>query len=378
MLVHEVKYGDSMSTEKECPSCGAKVFPKSHFCLVCGYELLGLVITPPPVSTPLPQAINDAPQEQLVPSNAVQNTSGDQTPDHAPLAAAQFEPIASQQPVAASQSVAASQPIATNQAIPANQPPANQPHVQDQYHVSSMAQDIHRSPTPTPESQKLPTKPRPDLDLVLIRSPELESVRFHIKREVKIGREKGNMIFKDDPYISPLHATIYFNDDQLFVRDEQSLNGVYVRLKGSTEIKIGETFIAGEQLYRINHPSPEPAFVIDATDDSTRFFANHSIKSNQNTLMLTQVLEGGQTGLSVPLGESSIRIGRQECDLNFPHDRFMSSRHCHVSVDNNQVTLTDLGSRNGTFVKLASTQNLAVGDYLLIGKQLIQVQPHQA
>ena len=55
----------------------------------------------------------------------------------------------------------------------------------------------------------------------------------------------------------------------------------------------------------------------------------------------------------------------------------MSSRHCHVSLEGNRVILTDMGSRNGTFIQVKKETELSVGDFLLIGKQLLQVQPHQ-
>ena len=54
-----------------------------------------------------------------------------------------------------------------------------------------------------------------------------------------------------------------------------------------------------------------------------------------------------------------------------------SSRHCHVSLIDDQVILTDTGSKNGTFVKVQGEQELKEGDYILLGKQLLQVQPHQ-
>jgi pSer/pThr/pTyr-binding forkhead associated (FHA) protein len=56
----------------------------------------------------------------------------------------------------------------------------------------------------------------------------------------------------------------------------------------------------------------------------------------------------------------------------------MSSRHCHVSLENERVILTDMGSRNGTFIQVKGETAVSIGDFLLIGKQLLQVQPHQS
>ena len=113
-------------------------------------------------------------------------------------------------------------------------------------------------------------------------------------------------------------------------------------------------------------------------EKDTRFFAN-SQNNNPNAIKrLTHLLEGGQRGICVPFIENSLSIGRQGCDLNFPQDRFMSSRHCHVSLENERVVLTDMGSRNGTFIQIKGETAVSIGDFLLIGKQLLQVQPHQS
>lgn len=214
------------------------------------------------------------------------------------------------------------------------------------------------------------------VDLVLIRSPELKEIRFKVRDQAQIGRLYGNLIFREDPYISPLHATLFYRNERLFIRDEGSFNGIFKRIKSPTPLSLGELFIAGEQTYTIEEFGAGGSFLEAPPQDGVRFFANP--KPKDNSPRLTQLLEGGGRGLCASFSEGSLSVGRQGCDLNFPLDRFMSSRHCHVSVTDGQIMLTDMGSRNGTFIQVNGETPLQVGDFLLIGKQLLQVQRHSS
>lgn len=65
-------------------------------------------------------------------------------------------------------------------------------------------------------------------------------------------------------------------------------------------------------------------------------------------------------------------IGREDGDLRFPDDVFMSPLHSKLAWENNQLIVRDLGSRNGTWVFLEEPRKLADGDVLLVGSQLIR------
>jgi pSer/pThr/pTyr-binding forkhead associated (FHA) protein len=70
-----------------------------------------------------------------------------------------------------------------------------------------------------------------------------------------------------------------------------------------------------------------------------------------------------------------VHIGREECAVNFPLDVFMSGTHARIDVGaGGSLTLTDEGSRNGTYVRIKQSQPLLHGDYLFLGKQLLRVE----
>jgi hypothetical protein len=42
--------------------------------------------------------------------------------------------------------------------------------------------------------------------------------------------------------------------------------------------------------------------------------------------------------------------------------------------DSDRITLTDTGSRNGTFARIEEARELFHGDYLFVGQQLLRVE----
>lgn len=85
------------------------------------------------------------------------------------------------------------------------------------------------------------------------------------------------------------------------------------------------------------------------------------------------VMEGGQSGETYEIDEETI-IGRASGDITFPHDGFMSGRHARIVRRGNTFTLTDEGSRNGTFIKIKGEVELKPGDMILVGKQLFRFE----
>jgi len=65
-------------------------------------------------------------------------------------------------------------------------------------------------------------------------------------------------------------------------------------------------------------------------------------------------------------------IGRENCDLNYPDDVLLAGRHASLAVVEGKLILTDLGSRNGTFVKQREDSELNPGDIFLLGRQLFR------
>jgi len=204
--------------------------------------------------------------------------------------------------------------------------------------------------------------------LILIRGEGMDGLSFHLKAEQHIVGRNGQLVFPDDPFVSPKHANFFYRDGKLVVRDEGSLNGVYIRVRGTVDIAAGDTFLAGEQLFRLD-PMPRAS---DGQDPDGTYF--YSSPKHPSPFRLTQILQGGALGMTVCARGTSLQIGREGGDLNFPTDLYMSGSHCRIEEHGGKFTLTDLNSRNGTYVRIKSERDLAHGDYLFIGRKLLRVE----
>lgn len=65
-------------------------------------------------------------------------------------------------------------------------------------------------------------------------------------------------------------------------------------------------------------------------------------------------------------------VGRGEGDLALPDDPFLSGRHFSLRVGPDGCTLTDLGSTNGTYVRIRGEVELQPGDQIRIGGQVFR------
>ncbi|MFO0762963.1 MAG: FHA domain-containing protein [Byssovorax sp.] len=204
--------------------------------------------------------------------------------------------------------------------------------------------------------------------LILIRGEGMDGLSFHLKAEQHVVGRNGQLVFPDDPFVSPKHANFFYREGKLVVRDEGSLNGVYIRVRGTVDITPGDTFLAGEQLFRLDLP---PRATDGQDPDGTYFYSS---PKHPSAFRLVQILQGGAPGMTVVARGSSLQIGREGGDLNFPGDLYMSGSHCRLEEAGGKFTLTDLNSRNGTYVRIKSERDLTHGDYVFIGRKLLRVE----
>jgi DNA-binding NtrC family response regulator len=88
------------------------------------------------------------------------------------------------------------------------------------------------------------------------------------------------------------------------------------------------------------------------------------------------VVAGAEAGTEVPIG-SVAEIGADaSCQLVLT-DAAVSRKHVKVAIDAGRIIVSDLGSRNGTFVGEARIKEaeVGIGTVLRLGKSLIAIQP---
>lgn len=207
--------------------------------------------------------------------------------------------------------------------------------------------------------------------LILIRGDQgVEGLSYLLQgTEHVAGRQDAQILFPDDPWLSPRHANFIYRGEKLVVRDEGSINGVYLRVRGQVPIVPGDLFLCGEQVFRLD---AAPADSAGPGPDQTYFYSS---PKRPSVFRVVQMVAGGMAGMTHCARESSVLIGREEADMNFPLDVFMSGNHARVDMTGpGQFVLVDLNSRNGSFVRIRGEQELHHGDYLFLGKQLLRVE----
>jgi len=204
--------------------------------------------------------------------------------------------------------------------------------------------------------------------LILIRGEGVEGLSYQLNAEQHIVGRSGQLVFPDDPFVSPKHANFFYRGGKLVVKDEGSVNGVYLRVKGTVDVQPGDLFLAGEQVFRLDatpkaNDAPGP--------DGTYFYSS---PKHQSPFRITQILQGGAPGMTVCARGNTLQIGREGGDLNFPSDLYMSAAHCKLEDSGGKLVLTDMNSRNGSYVRLKSERELSHGDYVFIGRKLLRVE----
>jgi len=207
--------------------------------------------------------------------------------------------------------------------------------------------------------------------LILIKGEGLDGVSYHLNADEHLaGREDGEIRFPDDPLLSPVHATFYYGKNGLNVRDEGSANGVFVRIRERVALEAGVRFLVGEQLVEFDTVIPDTG-VPEVDAEQTLVYGS---PRRTGFFKLIQILRGGDIGMIFRAPTQQVTLGREGNDINFPDDPFISGQHAMVNASDDGFTLSDLGSKNGTFVRIKAPVPLHHGDYVFLGQQLFRVE----
>jgi pSer/pThr/pTyr-binding forkhead associated (FHA) protein len=206
--------------------------------------------------------------------------------------------------------------------------------------------------------------------LVLIRGDGMDGVSYMLgATDHVIGRTDGAILFPEDLLLSPRHANFVYKEHRLHLVDEGSANGIYVRIRRPMPLESSGMFLVGEQILQVESSAPDLGPQPDG--EGTYFYASPRRPSR---IRLVQRLRGGDVGMIFRARGESLTIGREGNDVNFPDDPFISGRHAQIEVAEDRFMVTDLGSKNGTFVRIREQLLLEHGDYVFCGQQLLRVE----
>jgi len=356
-----------------CPRCSKENQDHYKFCLGCGAELpRNAAHQPKSFTAPTPPS--GVPHQGSVTGGAIGRSFGGGVADAPTQLAPPQEARRAEPPAPA---VHASQPPPELLTCPkcGSAVPRNFKFCGSCGHP--MGQVAQAGPSAPPPSAALaatalapslsPPLSPPRGSLVLIRPDGSEGDSVPLGDQTLVGRQAGG-VFAADLYLSPRHATFFFEGSQLYARDEESLNGIYIRIDRDlpVELRDGAIFRIGQELIRFSAVAATPVGPdgVEAMGSPNPGYVGR----------LSLVIGRTTTGNAFPIPPQGLHLGRERGDLVFPEDGYVSGLHARIHGEHGRVFLTDVGSSNGTFVRVNGRHPIRSGDLILMGQQLFRAE----
>ena len=193
--------------------------------------------------------------------------------------------------------------------------------------------------------------------------PEL----YELRAEEEILGAAGTVTLEGERFCHPREALLRWKDQRLTLEDFDGGNGVFLRIRSRVELGIGDEFVIGDQLLRIQrNPVAD-----DGPDPTPTYF--WSSPKGPSSFRVVQIFEGGGEGACVVARGTTVQIGSAFGDMVLARDPLVSDAHCWVEEQAGSIILTDLDSRTGVFVRVQGEQAIAHGDELLVGRTRLLV-----
>jgi ABC-type multidrug transport system ATPase subunit len=197
----------------------------------------------------------------------------------------------------------------------------------------------------------------------------VELKRFNPPRNgyLSVGRDAECHITINDPKISRFHLTLVVQEGQLYVTDDGSTNRTFINktvlepydlypIEAGDEVNLGQTTCT----IRIEYPEVAVTNVI-TNPDANKQEQGHSSSSIQRMLE----------------SKGSLTIGRaDDADVPLPSLQ-VSRKHALLEKRNNAYFITDLNSKNGTFIngeRITATRQLTEKDRITIANYDFQLK----
>lgn len=189
--------------------------------------------------------------------------------------------------------------------------------------------------------------------------------------ETTIGRSGADIEFRDDLFLSPLHAQISVRSKRFTVRDLGSRNGTWRFITEPHKLEDGDLLLIGSQVLRfrrLGYPGPHPP-----EDDATRRMG--SLTPSADIAKLIQLRSDGSERDTVHLSPGrNLVIGRDKGDWIFPYDPSMSGSHAEVRSEDADFVVVDLGSRNGVALAVRGDAPIEQQSRVLVGDKMLRLE----
>ncbi len=354
-----------------CPRCRGTADEGAQFCRFCGAALGAPAPAAPAVPSPTPgPALSPAPEPHTA------------TFGRPPVPIA-FPSPAPSIPVAASPAPiqVAPVPAARANASPAP-PPAPVPRPTPGPFASPSAGLYEVRPTGPPAATP------PAGRIVVITREGAEGASYPFTEQLDLGRLEGDVRIGEDAYLSPRHARIARRISasgagagsgkapSFVLIDLSSTNGVYLRLDREggreTTLEDQDLFLVGQQVLKFEVVRDAEEGLAPAAQHGTLVFGTPAVPRYAR---IGQRSVEGVTRDVFHVQKAETVLGRESGDIVFTDDPFLSRRHAAITFDKGarRFVLSDLGSSNGTFIRIRGEVTIKSGDQFRVGQQLFRV-----
>jgi pSer/pThr/pTyr-binding forkhead associated (FHA) protein len=268
-------------------------------------------------------------------------------------------------------------------ASPRIRPPSNSPPVAMNApidpHAGTLAADGRGgmlSPVIRPSSSASPAA-RPSGPAwgtaVLVNRDGSDGQRFSLSSEdTLVGRAGADIAFDEDRFLARQHARIErAADGSIKVHPLDTTNGVFKKTDGSVELSDGAIILVGREVLRFERVAQEERTVHPLVRHGVALFGSPPRDPWGRVVQL--IPSGGHRDVRHLAGDEIV-LGREEGDIVYRDDAFMSRRHAAITWDGRRAMLTDLGSSNGTFVRINGPTVIKFGDHVRMGDQLLRIE----
>ena len=217
--------------------------------------------------------------------------------------------------------------------------------------------------------------------IALIDDSGAESLQFPLVAGAnRIGRgDDCQLRFPDDGFLAKTHCVLEVESGHFVLKPMDFSNGTYLRITTPVEIHHGDLLRVGQEVLRferVDRLTPESTGTTGGADSHPEVVGWPIPRGVWGRLC--QMGLGRQVANAYLLQNPDVFLGRERGDILFPKDGFVSGSHSVISDRNGRAFLKDLGSSNGTFLRIKQDTPLRNGDLFLLGRNLLRVHIGQA
>jgi pSer/pThr/pTyr-binding forkhead associated (FHA) protein len=186
-----------------------------------------------------------------------------------------------------------------------------------------------------------------------------------------VGRPGADVAIDDDRFLAQEHARIERSPEGALVTPLDRTNGVFRRVDQSVELSDGDVILAGREVLRFELVGEEERDAAPLVRHGVTLFGS---PPREPWGRLLQLLPSGGVRDVRHLDGDEVTLGREEGDVVFRDDKFLSRVHAVLRFSGGRCRLEDLKSSNGTFLRLRAPTRIAPGDHLRMGDQLFRFE----